>query len=93
MGSSWGSLHGGEFWELQAGLGILDWDISSEIASLLDGQGLDDVDIFSFGTVSSSHLTVDIGNGIAEGVGGNLSVHVDNTGGGKILEDDSIYFD
>lgn len=92
MGSSWGSLHGGELWIPKAGLGVLCdlWTLDSRV--WLD-DSLDDVDALSSGTVSTGHFVVHLGNGAAESDVSVLLVHVDNTGTGKILEYDSVVLD
>lgn len=43
--------------------------------------------------VSSRHLSVELGDGVVEGVGSDLFVHVDGISSGEILKDDSVNLD
>ena len=92
MTGSWGPLGGCEFGEPEAGLQVLRGLRSSHSGlSLLDS--LNDMDGFSSGRVSSSHLTVHLGNGVAEAVASVLLVHVDDTSSSEVLKHDSVVLD
>ena len=92
LGGGWCSLDGGELGEPEVGLGVLLGGSSSSVGSV-DDHGLDDVDVFSSATVSSGQLVVDQGNGVVEGVGPDLLVHVDDSGSGEVLEHHSVQLD
>lgn len=87
----WSSLDGGEFWESEISSKILSSLLSQDLVVLLN-DGLDDVDRVSSGAVSSSHLSVHLGDGSAKSGGSVLFVHVDDTGSSKIFKDDSEVF-
>jgi hypothetical protein len=92
VSSGWGSLGGGEFWEPKVGLKILSSGLSQHIVWMLDNS-LDNVDVFSSGTVSSGHLAVHLRDGTAESGGSVFLVHVDNIGSSLVLKNNADVFD
>jgi len=93
VGSGGGPLDGGDLGELEGGSGQLGGLGPPDFVLLVDDHGLKDVDILSAGTMSAGHLVVDEGDGVVEGVGSHLSVHVDDSSAGKVLEHDSVELD
>jgi len=89
MGGCWSSLLGSELGELESWLNELSGLITHDSVSSLD-DSLDDEDVFSLGTMSTSHLVVHLGHGSAKSIVSVLLVHVDDTGSRKILEYDSV---
>jgi len=92
MSGSWGSLDAGDLWESKVSLGELSDVVSPDIGVGNDGS-LDNVDGFKSSAVSSGHLTVELGHGIAERVGSVFLVHVDHTSSGFVLEHEAVVLD
>jgi hypothetical protein len=92
MGSSWCSLDCGDLWESEVGSDELGGGISSDLAVWHDG-GLDDMDGFTSGGMSSSQFVVQKSNGVAESVGSVFFVHVDQTSSGFVLEHNTVVLD
>lgn len=89
MGGCWSSLLGSELGELERWLSELSGLITHDSVRSLN-DSLDDEDVFSLGTMSTSHLVVHLGHGSAKSIVSVLLVHVDDTGSRKILEYDSV---
>ena len=92
MVGGWGSLHGGEFWELQGSSVVLLSGFSEAFVWFLN-DSLDNVDGITSGTVSTGHLAVHLGDSIAKGVCSVFLVHVDDIGSSSVLEDDTVVLD
>ena len=89
VGSGGGSLDGSELGELDVGLEVLHGGVSLGVVAV-DHHGLDEVDGVGSGGVTTGHLVVDHGHGVVEGVGPDLSVHVDDTLPGEVLEHEPV---
>ena len=89
MGECWCSLLGGELGELERWLNQLSSLVTQHGFWCLD-DSLNDEDVLSLGTMSTSHLVVHLGNSSAESIVSVLLIHVHHTGSRKILEYDSV---
>ena len=90
--SNWCSLDVGDLWVSKTSSGILLGLFSGNL-TVWDNNGLDDVKGVTSGGVSTGHLGVKLGNSTGEGVVSEFFVHVDDTGSGEILEDDTVVLD
>lgn len=89
MGKRWCSLLGSELGVLQIFLVELSRLVTKDLAWWLD-DGLDDEDVLSSGTMSTSHLVVHLGDSTAKSVVSVLLVHVNHTGSSQVLEYDTV---
>ena len=89
MGGCWSSLLGSELGELESWLNQLSGLITHDSVSSLD-DSLDDEDVFSLGTMSTSHLVVHLRHGSAKSIVSVLLVHVNNISSCSILKYDSV---
>lgn len=93
LSSNGGSLDVRHLGELEVGFGVLVGSRALDVVSLLHHEGLDDVDGFRASAVAACHLVVELGNGIVEGVGSVLLVHVDDASAGLVLHHDAVHAD
>lgn len=85
---------GDAMWEWESDLGVVEHLDSGTLGVFgLDGLDLEDVDAVSLGTMTSSHVTVALGDGSGNGGVTVLTVHVVVSGTGIVLEPDSVVLD
>ena len=82
----------GDFWESKIGLVELSGGLSDDVF-VWDDHGLDDVDGLTSGAVSTSHFTVHLRHGSAEGSISILLVHVHISTSGLVSQHDSVVLD